>query len=115
MVKPGAETIKNRPAETGGLAAAVVVLICYFAGVDNPGVIAALVIVVGAVPAFITWLVVTIRSRPPEPLPTIDETLAAPPPEPPPTTTTGTPPEPSQGQPIKPKTRAAPKSRKRKS
>jgi hypothetical protein len=103
MVKPGAETIKNRPAETGGLAAAVVVLICYFAGVDNPGVIAALVIVVGAVPAFITWLVVTIRSRPPEPLPTIDETLAAPPPEP------------SQGQPIKPKTRAAPKSRKRKS
>jgi hypothetical protein len=53
--------IKTRPAESGGLAAAVVVLIAYFLGVDDPGVFAALVIVVGALPAVITWIVELVK------------------------------------------------------
>lgn len=54
-------TVAARPAETGGLAAALAVLIAYFAGLDDPAVIAALVIVVGALPAVITWCVVKYR------------------------------------------------------
>jgi hypothetical protein len=55
---------KDRPAETGGLAAAIVVLICWAAGVDDPAVLAALTVVVGAIPAVVTWIVVQRRKRP---------------------------------------------------
>jgi hypothetical protein len=48
---------RQRPAEFGGLAAAVVVLIAYSAGLDDPAVIAALTVIVGAIPGVITWIV----------------------------------------------------------
>jgi hypothetical protein len=56
----------RRPAETAGLAGAVVVLIAYRAGVSDPAVIVALTIVVGAVPAAVTWLVETLRRPKPD-------------------------------------------------
>jgi hypothetical protein len=55
------QLVTTRPAETGGAAAAVAVLIAYFAGLDDPGMLAALTIVVGALPGIITWFVVLIR------------------------------------------------------
>lgn len=89
--------LKSRPAETGGLTAAVAVLIAYFAGVDNPGIIAALVIVVGALPAVITWFVELMRNKkPPPPPPVVEETIAA-----------------TTDAPVM-KTRAMPKKRRRK-
>lgn len=56
--------VKKRPAESGGIAAAIALLIAYAVGLDNPGVITAVAVVIGFVPAAITWLVVTIRNRP---------------------------------------------------
>ena len=57
-------TPQNHPAETGaGVAAAVAVLISYVFHIHDANVIAALVILVGAVPASITWLVLLIRRR----------------------------------------------------
>jgi hypothetical protein len=49
--------IKSRPAETTALAAAVAVLVAYFLGIDDPGIMAALTIVVGAIPGVVTWIV----------------------------------------------------------
>lgn len=54
---------KARPAETGGLAAAVVALIVYALGVDDTALVAPLIIVVGSVPAAITWTVELLRRR----------------------------------------------------
>jgi hypothetical protein len=54
---------KTRPAETTALAAAIVVLICYLVGVDDPAVIAALTIVVGAIPGVVTWIVELRRGK----------------------------------------------------
>jgi uncharacterized YccA/Bax inhibitor family protein len=51
------EIVETRPAETGGLAAAIVVLIAYFSGLDDPAVIAALTVIVGAIPGVITKIV----------------------------------------------------------
>jgi len=55
--------MKSRPAETTAFASAVVVLIAYFAGVDDPAVIAALTIVVGAIPGVVTSIVVWRRKN----------------------------------------------------
>ena len=55
--------MKARPAETGGLAASVVALIVYALGVDDPALVAPLIIVVGSVPAAVTFLVELIRGR----------------------------------------------------
>jgi energy-converting hydrogenase Eha subunit B len=55
------EIIESRPAETGGFAAAMAVLICYLLGVDDPGLLAALTVVVGTLPGIITWIVVQSR------------------------------------------------------
>ncbi len=52
-----AATAKSRPAETAGLAGAVAVLVAWAAGVDQPAVIAAIGVVVGALPAAVTWVV----------------------------------------------------------
>lgn len=60
MVSPK-QTVQQRPAEVGGFASGVAVLICYVAGVDDPGVLAALAVVVGGLPAVITWIVVTVK------------------------------------------------------
>lgn len=53
--------VRTRPAEIGGVAGAVAFLICYLAGVHDAGVLASLGVVLGFVPAAITWLVVTFR------------------------------------------------------
>lgn len=53
---------QRRPAETAGLAGAVVVLIVHVAGVTDPDAIAALAVVVGALPGAVTWLVTLRRS-----------------------------------------------------
>lgn len=55
------EIVKNRPAETGSFTAALAVLISYFLGVDDPAILAALVVVVGALPGVITWIVTLVR------------------------------------------------------
>jgi len=56
-------TAQRRPAESAGLAGAIAVLIGYLLGVDDPAVLAALAIVVGAVPAAVTTLVVLRRRK----------------------------------------------------
>ena len=57
-------TASAHPAETGaGLAAAVAVVIAHFANVSDPATTAALVIVVGAVPVAITFVVNLLRRR----------------------------------------------------
>lgn len=58
-----AKKLTARPAETGGVAAAVALLIARLAGLDDDAVTIALATVVGFVPAAITWLVVTARGR----------------------------------------------------
>lgn len=55
--------VARRPAESAGLAAAVAVLIVTAFGVDDPQVFGALVIVVGAVPTAVTFLVEQVRGR----------------------------------------------------
>lgn len=50
-------TPAQRPAEFGGASAAVAVLIAHLLGLNDPSTIAALAVVVGFVPALITWLV----------------------------------------------------------
>lgn len=52
---------KRRPAETGGAAGAVALLLARVLGVDDPDTVYAIGIVVGFLPAGITWLVDTVR------------------------------------------------------
>ena len=49
--------VQTRPAETGGVASSVALLVAYLLGVTDPGVIVALGVVVGFIPAAITWVV----------------------------------------------------------
>lgn len=51
----------SRPAETGGVATAIAVLIAHLFGVTDATVLASLAVVVGFVPAAITFLVTAIR------------------------------------------------------
>lgn len=51
----------NRPAETGAVAGAIALLIGYFAGIDDAAVLTAMGVVIGFMPAAITWLVTTFR------------------------------------------------------
>jgi hypothetical protein len=39
------------------------VLICWIAGVDDPAILAALTVVVGAIPGIVTWIVELRRSK----------------------------------------------------
>jgi len=55
--------VQRRPAETGAFAGAVGLLVAYIAGVDDPGVIVAIGVVVGGLPAFITTVVEAVRRR----------------------------------------------------
>lgn len=55
---------KDRPAETGGVAAAVAVLIAHLLGVTDPTTLTAIAVVIGFIPAAITWIVVKVRKRP---------------------------------------------------
>lgn len=54
-------TLQNRPAESGGIAGAVALLIAHLLGVNDPATIVALAVVVGFIPAAITWIVVLVR------------------------------------------------------
>jgi hypothetical protein len=53
----------SRPAETGGVASALALLVAHLLGVSDATVIVALGVVVGFVPAAITWAVVLVRGR----------------------------------------------------
>lgn len=57
------ELAKSRPAESGGLAGAVAVLLCAVLGVTDPTTIAAVGVVAAAAPAVITAAVVALRRR----------------------------------------------------
>lgn len=54
---------RQRPAELSGVAGALAILVAYLFGVDDPEVIVALAIVLGFVPAAVTWVVVLVRER----------------------------------------------------
>jgi hypothetical protein len=54
---------QRRPAELSGIAGSLAFLICYIAGVDDPGVLAALGTVLGFIPAVVTWIVVLVRGQ----------------------------------------------------
>lgn len=55
---------KKRPAETAtGVAGSIAALLVLAFDIDNPAVVAPLVVVIGFVPAAITWLVNTIRGE----------------------------------------------------
>lgn len=56
-------TVSNHPAETGGLAGTIALLIAYFAGVTDPAIIVAIGAVVSAVPALVTFLVTLGQKR----------------------------------------------------
>lgn len=48
----------NRPAETSaGVAAALAVLAAFVFGIDEPKVVAAIAVVLGGIPAGVTWLI----------------------------------------------------------
>lgn len=55
--------VKRRPAESGAVAGAVALLLGFWFGIDEPGVLVAFGVVIGAVPAGITWLVETIKPK----------------------------------------------------
>lgn len=55
--------VQRRPAEAGGLAGAVTLLIVRAVGVTDPDVIVSVGVVLGAVPTMITWLVGVWRRR----------------------------------------------------
>ena len=56
-------TVGRRPAESGGVATAVAALIARAAGVRDPDTLTYLIIVVGAVPAAITFVISALRKR----------------------------------------------------
>ena len=55
------QVVKNRPAETGGVAAAAGLLLGRLLGITDPDTLVAIGVVVGFVPAAITWLVTLLR------------------------------------------------------
>lgn len=54
---------QHRPAEVSGVAGSVAILVAHLLGVTDPSTIVALGVVVGALPAVVTWLVVLRRNR----------------------------------------------------
>lgn len=55
--------VARRPAESTALGAAVALLIGKLAGLDDPETITALAVVVGAIPAVVTYFVSNARAR----------------------------------------------------
>jgi hypothetical protein len=53
----GGNIVKRRPAETAGIASALAVLVAKLLGVDDSDVIVALAVVIGFIPAAITFVV----------------------------------------------------------
>lgn len=56
-------TLQNHPAEIGGVAGSVALLIAHLLGLTDPGLIVSLAVVVGFIPAAITWAVNLVRGR----------------------------------------------------
>ena len=54
---------QRRPAEVSGLAGAVAILLAGLLGVTDPATIVALGVIVGALPAVVTWAVELLRGR----------------------------------------------------
>ena len=50
-------TVRERPAETSGVAGAAALLVGRVAGIEDADVIVALAVVLGCVPAVVTWFV----------------------------------------------------------
>lgn len=55
--------VRRRPTETAGAAGALAVLLVRMLGLEDPDLIVALTVVLGAVPAGVTWMVELARSR----------------------------------------------------
>ena len=67
---PEVNGVTNHPAEVGGgVAAAVAVLLAHVFSLTDPSEVTALVVVVGAVPAAVTFLVGLFRKRNSTPAP----------------------------------------------
>jgi hypothetical protein len=62
MEKHPQKVIRSRPAETGGVAGALALLVARAAGLTDPNMIVALATVIGFAPAAVTWLVELLRS-----------------------------------------------------
>jgi hypothetical protein len=58
-----ADLPQRRPAELSGLAGAVTILVAHLLGVTDPETIVAMGVIVGALPAAVTWAVELIRGR----------------------------------------------------
>lgn len=57
-------TAQNHPAEVTSLAGAVAILLAhFFAGLNDPTVLVALTVALGAIPSGVTWLVNLVRGR----------------------------------------------------
>lgn len=57
----------SRPAEYGGAAGAVAVLLGHILGINDAGTLAAFAVVVGLIPAAVTWIVTLVRKKPAAP------------------------------------------------
>lgn len=55
--------VAARPAETGGIAGSIGLLVGRAAGIKDPDTLVAIGVVLGFVPAAITWLVTLIRTN----------------------------------------------------
>jgi hypothetical protein len=55
--------VTTRPAETGAVAGAAALLVGRLAGVDDADTITAIAVLLGFLPAAITWLVNLVRGR----------------------------------------------------
>ena len=53
--------VQSRPAELAGMVGAVALIVARIFGVDDPQIIAAIGVVVGFVPAAVTWVVTLVR------------------------------------------------------
>lgn len=60
---PVADLPQRRPAELTGVAGSVAILVAHLLGVTDPTTIVAMAVVVGALPAVVTWLVTLLRPR----------------------------------------------------
>lgn len=55
------EVVTRRPAEAAGVASAAALLVARALGVDDIATVTALAVVIGFVPAAVTWLVTILR------------------------------------------------------
>jgi hypothetical protein len=62
MEKNPQNVIRSRPAETGGVAGALALLVARAAGLNDPNMIVALATVIGFAPAAVTWIVELLRT-----------------------------------------------------